>query len=157
MAETLSTLSIIAFAAAGTGLLAAVFFWFFFHIPTVIGDLSGRNARRSIAKLREGNEKSGAKPKGKKKAPNAPEKPKKTAKPAAEERPETGLLAENTVLLVGGTTSELTEEGTALLDDGGETALLEEARETPKQQDGGVQLTMLEEVIMVHTDETIGL
>ena len=61
MAQTLQTLSIISFAVAGVCLVLAVFFWFFFKIPIVIGDLSGRTARKSIAKMRAANEKSGAK------------------------------------------------------------------------------------------------
>ena len=48
MAETLSILSIVSFAVAGASFMLAVFFWFFFKIPTVIGDLSGRTARKSI-------------------------------------------------------------------------------------------------------------
>ena len=61
MAQTLQLLSIISFVIAGVSLALAVFFWFFFRIPTVIGDLSGRTAKKSIAKMRAANEKSGAK------------------------------------------------------------------------------------------------
>ena len=61
MAEILQILSIISFAIAGVLFLLAILFWFVFGIPTVIGDLSGRTARKSIAKMRALNEKSGAK------------------------------------------------------------------------------------------------
>lgn len=61
MAETLQLLSIISFAVAAVCLVLAVFLWFFFRIPDVIGDLSGRTARKSIAKMRAANEKSGSK------------------------------------------------------------------------------------------------
>ena len=44
-AELLSTLSTVAFVVAGVSLALSVFFWFFFRIPTVIGDLSGKNAK----------------------------------------------------------------------------------------------------------------
>ena len=52
MAETLSMLSIISFIVAGVALAVAIFLWIFFKIPRVIGDLSGRNARKSIASVR---------------------------------------------------------------------------------------------------------
>ena len=45
MAQTLQTLSVISFVIAGACLVLAVFFWLFFKIPTVIGDLSGRTAK----------------------------------------------------------------------------------------------------------------
>lgn len=41
MAQTLQALSVISFVIAGACLVLAVFFWLFFKIPTVIGDLSG--------------------------------------------------------------------------------------------------------------------
>ena len=61
MAEILSIVSLVSYIVAGVSFLLAVIFWFVFKIPTVIGDLSGRNARKSIAKMRENNEKSGNK------------------------------------------------------------------------------------------------
>ena len=61
MAELFNTLSIISFAVAGVCLVLAVFLWFFLKIPSVIGDLSGHTARKSIAQLRVANEKSGNK------------------------------------------------------------------------------------------------
>ena len=60
-AELLLTLSTVAFVVSGVSLALSVFFWFFFRIPTVIGDLSGKNAKKSIAKIRANNEKSGNK------------------------------------------------------------------------------------------------
>mgnify|MGYP000841362241 FL=1 len=61
MAQTLQTLSTVSFAVAGVCFAVAAFFWFFFKIPAVFGDLSGRNARKSIAKMRAANERSGVK------------------------------------------------------------------------------------------------
>ena len=52
MAETLSMLSIISFIIAGIAFVAAVFLWILFKIPRIIGDLSGRNARKTVAKVR---------------------------------------------------------------------------------------------------------
>ena len=48
MAETLSMVSMVSFVAAGVCLALTVILWFAFRIPNVIGDLSGRNARKSI-------------------------------------------------------------------------------------------------------------
>lgn len=56
MAEVLSMISVIAFVLSGIGFLCAIVFWFWFKIPVVIGDLSGRTAKKSIARLRSDNE-----------------------------------------------------------------------------------------------------
>ena len=106
MAETLSMLSIISFIVAGVALAVAIFLWIFFKIPRVIGDLSGRNARKSIARVRASNEKSGDKS-YRPSAANAargkltstmpqtqPEQATEEIKPVGD-MPETGLLAEN--------------------------------------------------------------
>ena len=61
MAEILHTLSIISFVVAGVLFALAVVLWFGFKIPDVIGDLTGRTARKSIAKMRSANEKTGIK------------------------------------------------------------------------------------------------
>ena len=115
-ADILSLISTICYILAGVSLVLAVFFWFFFKIPTVIGDLSGRTARKSIAKMRSANERSGYKSyrssstnmqRGKVtdtmrlgKAQTAePQKPasQKLVKTTKNERLETGLLEENKV------------------------------------------------------------
>lgn len=102
MTQTLQLLSTVAFAVAGACLILAVFLWFFFKIPGVIGDLSGRTARKSIARIREANEKSGNKSyvpgkinvaRGKITAAMS-ETGRNTGQ---KENPETGLLAENKV------------------------------------------------------------
>lgn len=181
MAQTLQTLSIISFAVAGVCLVLAIFFWVFFKIPSVIGDLSGRTARKSIEKMRQANVRSGNKSyrasatnaaRGKLtdtmqhsaklsgKAPNG--------KPDANEdgRPETGLLAENkavvhvnekTELLDGGETtgSLLDEEATGRLVDEEATMALN-VEPTPVKRTGGKKLTMINEVMLIHTDEVIG-
>ena len=61
MAEVLSIISLVSFIIAGISFVLAVTIFFVFKIPNVIGDLSGRNAQRSIAQLRAINEKSGSK------------------------------------------------------------------------------------------------
>lgn len=162
MAETLSTLSIVAFAVAGVSLVLAVVLFVYFRIPTVIGDLSGRNAKKSIARMRTSNEKSGNKSyrasetnaaRGKLTStmPGIGEQPKKKKSDAKvitqDQMPETGLLKENK--------ASLTEESTVLLDDTEETMLLAETSKEPAKRVGGVKLTLLEEVMLIHTEEVI--
>lgn len=53
MAEILHTLSIISFVLAVLFVVIAIILWFVFKIPNVIGDLSGHNARKSIAQMRQ--------------------------------------------------------------------------------------------------------
>lgn len=129
MADTLSFLSVIAFIIAGISLAAAVFFWFFFRISSVIGDLSGRNAKRSIEKMRAANAKTGNKTYRESKinlergkvtdAMSGSDRLKKEKKDSAavsgssegmsagtQSKPETGILDEN---MAGETGSEMTE------------------------------------------------
>jgi hypothetical protein len=61
VSQTLSTLSIVAFVIAGVALVLGIFLFIYFKIPGVISDLSGKNAKKSIARLRESNEKTGKK------------------------------------------------------------------------------------------------
>jgi len=179
MAEILSIVSIISYIVAGVSFVLAVVFWFVFNIPTVIGDLSGRNARKSIAKMRKNNEKSGNKS-YRPSAINANrgkvtdtmpdsgklDKDKKKKGKKSEVIPETGLLSENRA------TSYDTEQ-TGLLEDAGETALLNESDETgllvdenatallseegsiSKKRSVNKSFKMIEEIMLIHTEETI--
>lgn len=61
MASVLKIVSIVLFALAAVCLAFAVFAFITFKIPNVIGDLTGRNARKSIEKMRDANEKGGKK------------------------------------------------------------------------------------------------
>lgn len=155
MAETLSLLSIVAFVVAGVCLVLAVFFWFFFHIPTVIGDLSGRTARKSIAKLRAANEKTGNKSHKESKVNVARGKltesipdPTPTEK-RAKGSTETGVLIDPTVKAP----APISEETVSL--DGNATVPLDSVLPVRPAQVQGVKLEMLEEVILIHTNEVI--
>ncbi len=55
MAEILAILSVISFLLAGAFGTAAIALWLRFDIPEIIGDLSGRAARRSVRRIREEN------------------------------------------------------------------------------------------------------
>lgn len=194
MAESLSLISTILYGAAVLFLILSVFFFFFFRIPSVIGDLSGRTARKSIAKNRLLNEKGGSKSyrpsetnkargkltdsiadssptPGQSKASagtkNRQEKDRKKELTfaAMDDRPETGLLNENrgssnagdekeTSALDAGETSSLwqtEEDGSATTD------LLDAAPPQAKafSRSGGVKLTILDQVILIHTEEDI--
>lgn len=170
MADTLQLLSIISFAVAGTCFLISVFLWFVFKIPNVIGDLSGRNAKKSIAKMRAVNEKTGIKKykesdtnhnRGKLTStiPDIDTKPKKsakkTAKPIFNDRPETSVLIDNKATQSGSEeTTLLDTEATALLDDEYATMSLDIIQRSPVRT-GGKALTMINRVIFIHTDEVI--
>lgn len=166
MAHTLQILSVIFFAVAGACLVLAVFFWFFFKIPTVIGDLSGKTARKSIAKMRAANEKTGTKYYKTSKI-NA-ERGKLTGtipdidkKREVNKNPETAILAENkadglnsetTQILDNDETDILDNEATGLLVDEDSTALPGTAA---RAGTGGKSLELIEEVMIIHTNEVI--
>ena len=174
-AEILSLISVIAYVVAGVCFALAVFFWFFFKIPSVVGDLSGRTAKKSIAKRRESNERASARGyrpsatnlnRGKVTDPIKPKVKTPQADNSHEaDMPETGLLdsnrataatAEQTELLNDGATELLVNEGaTELLEDAGATAVLTEEPAAPVQRVGGKKMTMLEEIMLIHTDEVI--
>lgn len=167
MAETLSMISNISFVAAGTCLVVAIIFFIRFKIPSVIGDLSGRNARKSIEKMREFNEKSGGKSykpskinaeRGKLTETMYELKKNKKGNVLQDcDRPETGLLDENVMKFPKETETELLidDEATVLLRDENETALLEDSIDATKKREEGISIHVLNEVIFIHTDEVI--
>lgn len=169
-AEILSLISLISYIIAGVSLVLAVFFWFFFRIPSVIGDLSGRTAKKSIARKRASNERSGGK--GYQPSSTNVNRGKLTdtmqhsQKLKAEEKkvqpvdesqmPETGLLESNKVKSVDGQQTELLDgEVTGVLVDEDETIDLQKETEKSVKRIGGKKLKMLEEIMMIHTDEVI--
>lgn len=61
MTQLYNTISIVTFSLAGVGFLVSIFLWFKFEIWDIIGDLSGRNAKKSIEQMRQENDKTGVK------------------------------------------------------------------------------------------------
>ncbi len=59
MTQVYNIISIVAYSLAGVFFLVSVFLWFKFGIWEIIGDLSGRNAKKSIKQMRQENENSG--------------------------------------------------------------------------------------------------
>ena len=151
MAEILSISSLISFIISGICFILATFFWFKFKIPSVIGDLSGKTARKSIAKMRESNEKSGKKSY---QSSSVNVNRGKVTESMSDTRPETGILKENKGRIAD-------RQGTELLNEDETTGLLIEEGTEPLQQieekfvrrTGGKELVILEEIMLVHTEE----
>lgn len=166
MAETLLLISKISFAAAGICLILAIIFFISFKIPNVIGDLSGRNARKSIEKMREFNEKSGSKAykpsktnaaRGKLTETMREMRKKEQNQSLGEEQQETELLEENKKMTPSKLETELLYEDrtTELLQAENETELLEENIDEVSKRKEGVRIHIIEEIIWVHTEEVI--
>lgn len=168
MADILVKISYIAFAGAAGCLVLAIILFIKFKIPTVIGDLSGKNAQKAIQQIRESNIKKGNqafKP-GKQneergKLTETITHKKKSEKKARKQenvreadRPETGILRENAAALADNSneTTMLASEETTILND--VTESLENETEILMEQKK-VKLTMLDDIMLVHTDEVI--
>ena len=172
MAETLSTLSLAAFILSGVLFVGAAVLFFVLKIPQVIDYFTNRSAKRSIRKMRT-NETGGKsiviqtdptnKARGKltQPIPQTEKKHESKHKPAANDntkRPETGLLneAEGSTAYLD-TTEELALDlapATDLLDPDSTTVLeqtlTESALDRPR-----IELTMLDEVMLIHTEEVV--
>lgn len=165
MADMLSIFSVVFFIIAAVCFALAVFFWIVFRIPKVIGDLSGRTARKSIAEMRANNEASGNKS-FRPSAANVNRGKLTDAIPDSDKlkgqetdplnnQAETGVLAENKVSgRSEGQISALEDNATELLFDSDDTALLEQTT-IPTRKPAGKKITMIDDVILVHTDEVI--
>ncbi len=169
-AELLSTLSIVSFVIAAVCLVLAIVLWIYFRIPRVIGDLSGKNAKKSIARMRAYNESSGNKSYKSSKTnaargtltetiPDIKRSPDKT--PAVQETKKKPAAAQKVIPMQPKPAPAPVKaqrgfsEETVLLNESSETVLLNETpREAPVRV-GGVKLTMLDDVMMIHTSEVI--
>ena len=159
-AEILSTLSMVCFIVAGVSFAAAVFFWFKFRILEVYGDLTGKTAKRSIEKLRKENERLGDRKKrtetgrqGGMVTGNSPTVGSSSDMGLTSgEIPETEMLESNRAAAP----AMVSDATTALLEDDDATGLLAEQPAAPAPvRTGGVELILLEEVMLVHTEESI--
>lgn len=167
MAEALSTVSLISFIVAGVCLAAAAFVWIRFNIPAVIGDLTGRTAKKSIAEQRRRNESSGNKShrpsainagRGKitepvDKADSKTPSLKKKGRAAETARPETGLLTDNKAKDAAVAATELLDANSTEPLDG--TEMLRPEAPVVRRSGKPVKLTLLDEETIIHTDETI--
>ena len=159
MADLIEKLSIIAFVAAGCCLLLTILIWFRFRILSVINDLSGKTAKRAIAQIRENNLRTGNKAYhpgivNLNRGPLTTPMPEVSATPTeklpddqvGKPVPETILYQEagKTQILLA---SEA-ERGTTVLNQ--DVNNIADTSERPK-----VELTILEQVVMIHTTEVI--
>ena len=173
MADILSIVSLISFILSGVAFVLAILFFILFRIPSVIGDLSGRTARKSIAKMRVANEKTGVKSYKESKTnvergkltgtmPDSGKLNKKNSAPV-DGQPETGLLADNKAEgleseatgVLDEETGMLESETTGLLVDENATAPLDTPVQKPVVRSGGKKIVMLEDVMFIHTEEVI--
>ena len=143
MAEVLHSLSIVLLIISGVLMITSIVLWRVFKIPKVIGDLSGSNARKSIANLRAENEK-----KSRLKETHI----RKTGKTS-----ETGLLKENVALMYESNSTELlvSDERFGPGDISKETApmtgeIMRTEKKTPQ-----IKIKMINEELIVHTYEEI--
>lgn len=152
MAELFSILSLVFYILAASFLILTVYFWFRFDIPKVIDDLTLKSAKKQIAQMYAEASKTGDKA----------GKTDKSAKRRAAANPETGLLADNSGDEEVNAVTELLDspggdpDATVMMDL--PTGLLAEAGDSlPAQtsRSGGVELTILEEIMIVHTEEVI--
>ena len=159
MADLIEKLSIIAFVASGCCLLLTILIWFRFRILSVINDLSGKTAKRAIAQIRENNLRTGNKAYhpgivNLNRGPLTTPMPEVSATPTeklpddqvGKPVPETILYQEagKTQILLA---SEA-ERGTTVLNQ--DVNNIADTSERPK-----VELTILEQVVMIHTNEVI--
>lgn len=159
MADLIEKLSIIAFVVAGCCLLLTILIWFRFRILSVINDLSGKTAKRAIAQIRENNLRTGNKAYhpgivNLNRGPLTTPMPEVSATPTeklpddqvGKPVPETILYQEagKTQILLA---SEA-ERGTTVLNQ--DVNNIADTSERPK-----VELTILEQVVMIHTNEVI--
>jgi hypothetical protein len=182
MAELLTKISWILFALSAVGLIIALVFWFKFRIPKIIGDLTGRTAKKEIAKMRSENEKTGKMTLrsqlaghngvGRHPAPMHPS-PVNTAGPMTvrsskgapvtlqAEAGQTGILADNWAQVSANRAEETTMLNNILDKEemAEETTTLLSPPERPQIAAAvdrkSVQLEMLDDEISVHTDEVI--
>lgn len=169
-ADILSLISTISFILSGICLIVAVLLWFVFKIPAVIGDLSGRTARKSIAKMHESNGKSsgqgyrsGAENTPRRKSAGAVRHAARSVSASAKshiaekQMPETNLLSCDKPVCSDSMQTELLEDlqATDVLVDENETVALNETPDKSVRHSAGKKLTMLDEVVLIHTDDVI--
>lgn len=181
MAGILQMVSLVSFIASGVLFILAIVLFVVFKIPSVIGDLSGRTARKSIEQMRQHNERTGDKSyspskvnaergkltetmKGEKRIGEKLKGEKikgerlkgRKVRGAISSNGETGILRENykdsyeeiETGILGGTTEMLVDENAT-------DSLEETARGRRGGNHGGVPLKMLDDIMLVHTEEEI--
>lgn len=157
MAEILERVSMVSYILAAIFFVISVFLWFHFKILGVIGDLSGRTAKKSITRMRETNEKSGSRfYKAKSNFDKEPVYHIKEEKDIKESNAETRLLFENKENNVSAPTGLLTGETMEIADSNETTELEKVHKDIDGRQNSIIEETgfeLIEELILIHTDE----
>lgn len=157
MAEILEIVSNVSYILAIIFFIISVFLWFHFRIREVIGDLSGKTAKKSITKMRETNERNGTRfyktksdfSKGMIYRTKEEEKTKETSL-------DTGVLNENRETNVSAPTGLLTAETMEIADTNETSELWKRHEEKDNRQSDIIQETgfeLIEELVLTHTDE----
>lgn len=170
MANALKITSIVLFVLAAVSLAFAIFAFVFFKIPNVIGDLTGRNARKSIEQMRQENEKGGKKThrphpvavdrgtltepikenkKANKKQSKVTKKPDTVSQPTNEGSGATDVLEDPNA------TERLDYDpnGTEILNSGTEVLSNETIQAALNEKT--VDIKMIQDIVFVHTEEVI--
>lgn len=166
---TINIVSIIFFIIAGVSLLVAIYSFVRFNIPQIIGELSGRTAKKSIAQMRDKNVKTGDK--SHRPSPAAKERGTLTDKIEKKEmvKVNTATAEEGTELLNSTEklsnniqTELLAENETELLDDNATTVLSEETTVLTNNDNSQINVSndsndfkIIQNIVLIHTNETI--
>lgn len=155
MARLLSIISVASYGLSALFFVISIFVFFSLDIPFVIGDLSGKNAKKAIEEWRANNEKTGNKS-FRSSYINLNRDPitgtMDIDKEKTQELDETSLVESNVV------TSILSEETTLLQNDEEETALLEDDDQTMLLSDylkENKKIEILEEVELTDSKDII--
>ena len=159
MADILSIISLVSFILSGVFLIAAIVLLVVFKIPSVIGDLSGRNAKKSIEKLRKNNEKTGKKSYSSSSVSISRGKLTEAIKDKDDTENistngETGLLRENFKGKYNKKGTEILEDATEVLEENS-TTVLNESAEYNTSRVSKIVFEYIEDIMLVHTEEVI--
>lgn len=161
MADILSIISLVSFILSGVFLTTAVVLFVIFKIPSVVGDLSGRNAKKSIERLRKNNEKTGKKSYSSSsvnisrgKLTEAIKYKDATENKNISTNGETGLLKENFRGKNNKKGTEILEDATEVLEENS-TTVLNEGAEYSTSRVSRIVFEYIEDIMLVHTEEVI--
>lgn len=149
MADTLYLFSIIAFVLAGIMLIVSIVLFVGFRIPKVIGDLSGKTARRTIAGMRKKNEQMGQRFAELKKNKPATE-------PLISKTQETDILKENMIQTNVVEETEILEINEGV--EGVTEPLMTEASPAATEfvaRAEAERIEIINEIIVIHTNEIL--
>ena len=169
---TINIVSIIFFIIAGVSLLVAIYSFVRFNIPQIIGELSGRTAKKSIAQMRDKNVKTGDKshrtsPAAKERGTLTDKIEKKKSVEKSDEKISkveegTELLNSTEKLSTNIQTELLNENETELSDDNATSVLSEETTVLTNNDNSQINvlndsndLKIIQNIVLIHTNETI--